>query len=406
MLESFLLQRLFNNSGIPIYLYKTGEVQDSGRQYQRIFGSLKEQAIYESDEALLNKIAAAADKSELPLIYIETSHIFHGAFRDKDNQYYIWGPVSFSKLSQPETREYNQGHLMQEGGTIACSSYNQLSNILSIAYYFYAGKKVEEENISIKWMENEKEISDQAEMELYQLEKAEWDRIHNSIEYENTFIEAVEQGNIAMMKELARGAPEGIEGIGNVADSMTKQMEYLGVASVTLTSRAAIRGGMNPEEAYDMSDLYLQKLEKCRTIEEMEKLTGEMQMNYVKQVKLEKEKKKSNLHVERCKDYIANHLRKKFQVSDISDELGLNRSYLSKVFKMHEGVTIQQYIIAKRCEHAANMLRYTNYTTSIIADYFCFTNQSHFSLHFKRIYGVTPGEYRRKNKYIESFLKI
>ncbi|MCA5963830.1 AraC family transcriptional regulator [Blautia sp. RD014234] len=107
--------------------------------------------------------------------------------------------------------------------------------------------------------------------------------------------------------------------------------------------------------------------------------------------------------MERCKDYIANHLRTNFKVHDIADELSINRTYLSKIFSQNEGMTIQQYILRERCEHASNMLRYTNYPISIIANYFCFSSQSHFTKKFQDVYGVTPKEYRKQNKYIESY---
>lgn len=35
---------------------------------------------------------------------------------------------------------------------------------------------------------------------------------------------------------------------------------------VTLCSRAAIRGGLSPENAYTLQDLYIQTLEDCKTI--------------------------------------------------------------------------------------------------------------------------------------------
>lgn len=41
------------------------------------------------------------------------------------------------------------------------------------------------------------------------------------------------------------------------------------VAAVTMSTRAAIEGGVNSGKAYELSDLYLQRLEKCVSQDEM-----------------------------------------------------------------------------------------------------------------------------------------
>ena len=88
------------------------------------------------------------------------------------------------------------------------------------------------------------------------------------------------------------------------------------------------------------------------------------------------------------------------KVGDIAPAIGVNRSYLTRRFKENEGMSIQQYIIRERCSHAANLLKFSDYPISIISEYFCFSSQSHFGKQFKMIYGMTPNEYRSKNKYV------
>ena len=61
-------------------------------------------------------------------------------------------------------------------------------------------------------------------------------------------------------------------------------------------------------------------------------------------------------------------------------------------------MTLQQYVIRERCAHAANMLKYSDYSISLIAEYFCFSTQSHFGRVFKEYSGMTPLEYRNRYK--------
>ena len=119
-------------------------------------------------------------------------------------------------------------------------------------------------------------------------------------------------------------------------------------------------------------------------------------MDYVERVRKLLDQEKKNVHVEACKDYIARNLRKHFRVSDISEALHLNQSYLSKIFMKYEQLTLQQYIAKERCIHAANMLRFTDFSIPVIAEYFCFATQSHLGTQFKKFYGMTPGEYRKR----------
>lgn len=66
-------------------------------------------------------------------------------------------------------------------------------------------------------------------------------------------------------------------------------------------------------------------------------------------------------------------------------------------------MTIQQYIMQERCRHAANLLKYSNYPISIISEYFCFSSQNHFGVQFRKVFGVTPNEYRNQNRYIGNY---
>lgn len=175
------------------------------------------------------------------------------------------------------------------------------------------------------------------------------------------------------------------------------------VSFIALATRAAIDGGLNPERAYEFGDIYLQRLERCKTAAEMGMVGLKAQYNITEQVYLAKQQNSKLRYIEECKDYIAKHLRKPFKIGDIAPAIGVNRTYLAKKFSEVEGMTIQQYVMKKRCDHAANLLKYSKYPISIISEYFCFSSQSHFGVQFKNFYGMTPNEYRNKNWYVETY---
>ncbi|MBD9017086.1 MAG: helix-turn-helix domain-containing protein [Coprococcus comes] len=51
-----------------------------------------------------------------------------------------------------------------------------------------------------------------------------------------------------------------------------------------------------------------------------------------------------------------------------------------------------------RCklEEGRRLLQFTNKPISTISTFLCFSSQSHFQTAFKKQFGVTPNEYRRK----------
>ena len=400
-IDTFLLERLFRNYEVPIY------VENETGEWAAIPLNCNGRIPYLCDRSLLNRLKEIIKSYSSPIICFETGEIYYGIFADEKGTCYIWGPAALHSLEGTEEAAYRNDHNIKDKNyKIHRYSQGVIANLMAIAFAYYTGRQVTEEEIETVWCSQEnQDVFCPEEIERYELDKFEDNRIHDSVEWENRFVTAVEEGDVSSLKWLLQFNQLEKDNIGRVAETSLKQMEYLCVSSVTLVSRAAIRGGMNPERAHDLSDLYLQKIAKCKTIEEMAALTGKMQYDYTQQVYKEKIKRKGNLYVEKCKDYIAKNLRKSFQVHEIAEELHANRTYLSRVFSEQEGISIQEYVTKERCEHAANMLKYTDYSIAVIAEYFCFSTQSHFGKQFKKVYGMTPKEYRKANRYIGSFFK-
>lgn len=248
--------------------------------------------------------------------------------------------------------------------------------------------------------ENEYEKLYLGKLEKYQLEQSEHGRNHNSFFYEHRMIEYVKSGDLEGIKKLYRKTEVDVEfsTIGNVSSDFFKKYEYYMVTGIILFSRAAVEAGVSVERAYELSDIFLRELSVAKTLPEYFEISMLSTLMFTKLVADDNNKKYP--FVDACKDYIARNLRKPFKIQDIGRMIGVNNSYLSKVFSKTENMTISQYVTKKRCMHAANLLRYSEYSISEIAEYFCFSSQSHFGVQFKKIYGITPREYR--NKYKES----
>jgi AraC-like DNA-binding protein len=85
-----------------------------------------------------------------------------------------------------------------------------------------------------------------------------------------------------------------------------------------------------------------------------------------------------------------------YKYSDIlSKELNADYSHLSKLFSETEGITIEHYIIAQKVEKVKEYLAYGELSQGEIADLLGYSSTAHLSSQFKKITGLTPGQFRK-----------
>ncbi|MFM0238883.1 AraC family transcriptional regulator [Paraburkholderia phytofirmans] len=98
--------------------------------------------------------------------------------------------------------------------------------------------------------------------------------------------------------------------------------------------------------------------------------------------------------IHRVTDYIRANLDGDLAISELAAQAGLSSFHFARVFRRETGETPHQYVSRLRLEEAARLLRATDQTVLQIAIAVGFENASHFSVQFKRGYGVTPLAYR------------
>jgi len=96
------------------------------------------------------------------------------------------------------------------------------------------------------------------------------------------------------------------------------------------------------------------------------------------------------------KEIIANYGHP-VRVSSIANKIGINRSYLSIIFKKRMGVSPQQYLIDFRLEKAAELIQETGMAVRAVAAVVGYTDPLTFSKAFKQKYGCSPSLFREKS---------
>lgn len=83
-------------------------------------------------------------------------------------------------------------------------------------------------------------------------------------------------------------------------------------------------------------------------------------------------------------------------VQSISDAVGLDRTYLYRIFKEISGIPMQQYITNLRLKRACYFLTNSDLSYSEVAYYCGYLSEQYFSMAFKKNIGLTPSAYRKR----------
>lgn len=95
-------------------------------------------------------------------------------------------------------------------------------------------------------------------------------------------------------------------------------------------------------------------------------------------------------------EFIKNHYQQEILLEDISDYAQVSSNYICSLFKKEMGMNISKYIMEYRIRKAKVLLLTTNMKSYEIAIETGFANDSYFSRSFKKMTGVSPSEFRRK----------
>lgn len=167
------------------------------------------------------------------------------------------------------------------------------------------------------------------------------------------------------------------------------------ICSCTFMARAAISGGVKPDEAFTLSDAYIQRIEAGSTVKDLAGFEAEMIEGFTERVKSSRSNRFSAT-VNQAMQYIDVHLSEPLSLKDIACAVFHNPNYLSGLFKQETGETIHGYILRKRIEEAEFFVRHSSDPIADIAAFYQFCSQSHFVQCFRKATGITPGEYRRR----------
>lgn len=105
-----------------------------------------------------------------------------------------------------------------------------------------------------------------------------------------------------------------------------------------------------------------------------------------------------DFYIQEAVNYMERNYQREITVEEIASACRLNRSYFSKIFKENMGCPPQEFLIRLRLSKATVMMKSSGASIGGIAAMCGYPNQLHFSRAFKKHYGVSPREWRDKNR--------
>lgn len=106
----------------------------------------------------------------------------------------------------------------------------------------------------------------------------------------------------------------------------------------------------------------------------------------------------SNPLMEQVKTDITDHYMLDISLDDLALKYNMSKSHFSKKFKSYAGVGFHKFLTLVRIQNAERLLVTTSESVTEVASLCGFNDSSHFTQTFKKLKGMTPGEYKKKNR--------
>lgn len=289
---------------------------------------------------------------------------------------------------------------------LACAPNISLQRMTWITAYVYTSLhntplSIEEVALNIRSKSHSYTIARETAAETLRVadDHTVMDNTLGSYNYELVLVTCIEHGRPEQLSEMFDATPQFQPG--KLAPSSLRQIKNVGICAATVSSRAAIAGGISPPIAFRLSDIYIQKFEMLQDHNTILQLTNEMIIDFAQRVKDIKHTQNKNTPIfHLCSTYITKNIFTEITVEKMAKDLCFSRPYLCNRFKTEAGIPLSLYIQKEKVLEAKRFLEFTDKTLAEISSQLSFSSQSYFQSVFKKITGETPRAYRTKKRHI------
>ena len=160
----------------------------------------------------------------------------------------------------------------------------------------------------------------------------------------------------------------------------------------TMLSRVAMEGGAPTESVYALNRKFMTLLNREQGLDEVCALLQDMLEGFADAMFSPKDK--GNLFIRQALQYMAAHYAEPVTLEAASQEAGMSPHYFSTLFKATVGVGFREQLNRVRVEESKRLLLASRASLNEVALAVGFCDQSHYCKVFRRLTGLSPGQYR------------
>lgn len=337
--------------------------------------------------------------------YITPLYHFYGVINCDANTL-ILGPCYQNQAFRAQIRDYMFSLGLKENyvqsfdkliNSITPMPLEMFLHLLCLVYYYVSGKKLDvtelllydnSSNVERQNLKAQTSFTTSAAIE------PAFDQIHDTYLFEKQMLTLVTSGNVDGLEQLFSSTSPGQSG--KMADSYLRQLKNIFISSVTLVSRAAIEGGLPEQDAFALSDRYVQHCEKYNDAGQILNLQHHMVLDYASLVREINNGTNSSAFLRSVVTYVQEHITENITLDALAKALCLSPNHLSSKFHQESGMTLSQFVNQQKIKKAKEYLKNTDRSILEISTFLGFSSQGYFQNVFKKVTGMTPREFREK----------
>ena len=188
-------------------------------------------------------------------------------------------------------------------------------------------------------------------------------------------------------------------------------MTFDGYKAVKYIESTGLRAGVNWRECYEDPRMFYAYVKDILARPETTLANGLYRLSLLLSflsLAIETEEKKqpfprhendvsTNTYVDKAVIYIQSNFAN-VKIADVARNIGINRSYLTKIFKARMGVSPQEFLMECKLNYACKLLLETDAQIQDVSRRVGYDNLLTFSKIFKDKYGISPKNYRIQNR--------
>lgn len=345
----------------------------------------------------LGKMMASSKRDAPVFLHSDTGLVWGAAFeKDGENacRCHVIGPVFYSNVSMDaiyhgfiskDFSGYSAAWIQTLKNAffrVPTSQYTVFSRYLKMLHYCVTGQQIDTSDIFIQDI--------QTLPASQQKQRKDRHRVYNA---EKAMLEMVKLGDLNY-KDALNASMAISDGVGAHTQTPLRHSCVSAVVFCSIVCRAAIEGGLSPEEAYDLGDAYIQSALDAVTVDEIATVCVSMYDDFVRRVHRMRENPHYSKPIQQCCEYIEMNLDRNIRGQELANLVGYSVTYLTRRFREETGFGISDYVKVAKVERAKILLTSTDKTVQKISDQLGFTSRSYFSTCFRQITGLTPKEFR------------